>query len=120
MKYCVQSTTNLNLQVDRGDGLDEVFSRRCRNLKAEDADLLIVQRLDQTDQARFPVHQESPPQVAVNSLPSDSREEPALSGAHVHRPQRRPYGRVLRDGEGVLWLAEGGDERIWWNDVDEC
>lgn len=57
--------TNLNLQVHSGDRFDQVSSCCSRNLKAEDADMFIVQRLDQTDQTCFPLHQEGPSLVAV-------------------------------------------------------
>ena len=116
MFYCM---TNLNLQVYSGDGLDQVSSRCRRNLKAEDADELIVKRLDETDQTRLPLHQEGPSLVAVERLSSDHGKEARLSRDHVHRPQGRPYCRVLGDGEGVLRLTEGGDECVRWDDVDE-
>lgn len=111
--------TNLNLKVYSGDRLDEVSSRCCCNLKAEDADLFIVERLDQTDQTRFPLHQEGSSLVAVNCLSPDDCEEPGLPRAHVHRTQGCPHCCVLGDGEGVLWLAEGRNERIWGDDVDK-
>lgn len=111
--------TNLNLQVYSGDGLDEVSSRCPRNLKAEDADEFIVQRLDDTNQTRLPLHQEGPSLVAVERLSSDHGEEPRLSRSHVHRPQGRPYCRVLWDGERVLRLAEGRDVCVWWDNVDK-
>lgn len=116
MFHCI---TNLNLQVYSGDRLDEVSSCCCSDLEAEDADLFIVQLLDQTDQTCFPLYQEGPSLVAVNRLSSNYGEEPSLSGAHVHRPQGCSYCCVLRDSEGVLRLAERGNKCIWWDHVDE-
>lgn len=111
--------TNLNFQVHSGDSLDQVSPCRCSDLKAKDADLLVIQRFGQADQTRLPLHQEGPSLVAVDCLPSDRREQPGLSGAHVHRAQGRPDRCVLWDGEGVLRLAEGGDERVRRDHVDE-
>lgn len=111
--------TNLNLQVYSGDGLDQVSSCCCRNLEAEDADEFIVQRLDQTDEAALPFHQEGASLIAVQRLSSDYSEEPRLSRGHVHRPQGGSHCRVLGNGEGVLRLTERGNKSIWWDDMDE-
>lgn len=111
--------TNLDLHVDGGDGLDQI-SPGCRcHFETKGADLLIVQRLDQADQTGLPLHQESPSLVAVERLAPNCGEEPGLCGAQVHRAQGRSYRRVLGDGEGVLRLAEGGNEGIRRDHVDE-
>lgn len=111
--------TDLDLQVHGGDGLNKVLPCRCCHLESEDGDLLVVQRLDQADQTRLPVHQEGSSQVTVNGLAADHSEEAALPRSHVDGAQGCPHWRVLRDGEGVLRLAERGDEGIRWHHVDE-
>lgn len=115
----INSLTDLNFQVYSGDSLDQVSPCRRSNLKTKDADLLVIQRLGQADQTRLPIHQEGPSLVAVDCFPSDRGEEPGLAGTHVHGPQGRPNRCVLGDGEGVLRLAEGGDEGIRRDHVDE-
>lgn len=77
--------TNLNLQVNTGDRLNQVSSCCCCNLEAEDADLFIVKWFNQTDETCFSVYKEGPSLVAVDCLSSNYSEEPGLSRAHVHR-----------------------------------